>query len=64
MELVQHLNVQLTNNKQAVEGMQETVDGTLYRLKNELQGEIDGNNDGLKKAVGLVETEIGHVRKG
>jgi len=43
--------------------MEDTIEKALQTLRSEIQGELDGANDGLKKAVSIVETEISLVRK-
>jgi hypothetical protein len=44
--------------------MEDTIDKALQTLKAEVQGEIDGGMDGIKKSVNIIETEIAMVRKG
>jgi hypothetical protein len=58
------LNVQVSSNQLSVQNMEDTIDKALQTLKAEVQGEIDGGMDGLKKSVNIVETEIAMVRKG
>lgn len=58
------MNVQVSSNQLSVQNMEDTIDKALQTLKAEVQGEIDGGMDGLKKSVNIVETEIAMVRKG
>lgn len=63
LELVQHLNVQVSSNQLSVQNMEDTIDRALQTLKAEVQGEIDGGTDGLKKSLNILETEMELVRK-
>ena len=45
-----------------VNGYGEALETRIQRLKIEIQGEIDGANEGLKKGVSFLETEINSLR--
>ena len=43
--------------------MEDVIDNALHSMKVEVQGEIDGANDSLKKSLSTVENEIALLRK-